>query len=380
MNITTRAAATDKGANSQKVFILGATGNVGKELVRQIVENPDCDSSRHPNPTKIVGLASRKKGYFYLQEGIRNRFAKEFSEGMWEGPKYGGPFGLLKILREETVFVDVTDDKVELPAFHLHVIGHTEHSIVTANKFPPAICTFDQFNKLTNDYKRYGLSATVMGGSGLAQFLRDCPDLNDRITRIEGCVSGSCTAISANMEAGMSFSDSVRKEHRDGNTEPDPREDLRGGDAARKACIIGRLAGWKVSLDNVVVTPFVPLEHLADGSVERFLDDRSLDQGLDAQVRENLKSGKVLRYVMNAVNEEGKAHITVGPQFVGQDSPLGSLKGTDNNVIVWTTIYRRGVPFGPVAGAGNEVTARNIRGDLLRNLAERRAHVDATNH
>ena len=372
MNTTTKVPAADEGATGQNIFILGATGNVGRELVRQIVENPDCDPSRHPNPTRIVGLASRTKGYFYLQEGIRNRFAKEFSEGMWEGPKYEGPFGLLKILREETVFVDVTDDKVELPAFHLHVIGHTEHSIVTANKFPPAACTFDQFNKLTNDYKRYGLSATVLAGSGLAQFLRDCPDLNDQITRIVGCLSGSCTAIPTDMEAGMPFSDSVRKEHKEGNTESDPREDLRGEDAARKACIVGRLAGWKVSLNDVIATPFVSLEHLRDGSVERFLEDRSLDQGLDAQVRENLKSGKVLRYVMNAVNEAGKAHITVGPQFVGQDSPLGSLKGTDNNVIVWTAIYRKGVPFGPVAGAGREVTARNIRGDLLRNLAERR--------
>ena len=42
----------------QDVFIIGATGNVGTELVKQIFEDDDTSTVRHPNPTRIVGVAS----------------------------------------------------------------------------------------------------------------------------------------------------------------------------------------------------------------------------------------------------------------------------------------------------------------------------------
>jgi len=43
----------------QKVFILGATGNVGTKLIEQIIEHDGID--KNANPTDIIGIANSKK-------------------------------------------------------------------------------------------------------------------------------------------------------------------------------------------------------------------------------------------------------------------------------------------------------------------------------
>ncbi|MBI5412156.1 hypothetical protein HZA43_03190 [Candidatus Peregrinibacteria bacterium] len=51
----------------QEVFILGASGKVGRTLLRQIAENDVPELRRHVNPTAVVGLANSKG--FLLQKG-----------------------------------------------------------------------------------------------------------------------------------------------------------------------------------------------------------------------------------------------------------------------------------------------------------------------
>ena len=63
----------------QKVFVVGATGGVAKETIKQMIDRRDNDSSLHVNPTMIVGLASRRSGYIYNQDGISDYIAKRFS-------------------------------------------------------------------------------------------------------------------------------------------------------------------------------------------------------------------------------------------------------------------------------------------------------------
>lgn len=43
----------------QNLFILGSTGQVGRELIKQITES-DLNDKRHLNPTRIVGIANSK--------------------------------------------------------------------------------------------------------------------------------------------------------------------------------------------------------------------------------------------------------------------------------------------------------------------------------
>jgi homoserine dehydrogenase len=65
-------------------------------------------------------------------------------------------------------------------------------------------------------------------------------------------------------------------------------------------------------------------------------------------------------------------NIVVGLQSVPADSPVGRLRGSDNLVVFESDRYadRPLVVSGP--GAGVEVTAMGVLGDLLRIVGERR--------
>jgi len=64
--------------------------------------------------------------------------------------------------------------------------------------------------------------------------------------------------------------------------------------------------------------------------------------------------------------------IEVGPVAVEADSALGMLRGTDNMIVFQSERYdtRPLVVSGP--GAGVDVTAMGVMGDILRIAAERR--------
>ena len=63
--------------------------------------------------------------------------------------------------------------------------------------------------------------------------------------RIEGCVSGTLMYVVSAVSAGKPFSVAVREAVERGYAEPDPRDDLSGRDAARKALILARLLGYR---------------------------------------------------------------------------------------------------------------------------------------
>jgi len=64
--------------------------------------------------------------------------------------------------------------------------------------------------------------------------------------------------------------------------------------------------------------------------------------------------------------------LEVGPALVPAESPLGNLRGTDNMIVFRSERYaqRPLVVTGP--GAGIDVTAMGVLGDVLRIAAERR--------
>jgi len=85
-------------------------------------------------------------------------------------------------------------------------------------------------------------------------------------------------------------------------------------------------------------------------------------------VRDARARGCVLRYLARV--ESGR--IEVGPAEVPADSAVGMLRGTDNMIVFTSERYRTRplVVSGP--GAGVEVTAMGVLGDILRIAAERR--------
>jgi homoserine dehydrogenase len=76
--------------------------------------------------------------------------------------------------------------------------------------------------------------------------------------------------------------------------------------------------------------------------------------------------------VLRFVAEVKPDRITVGPISVPKNSPLGGLQGSDNMIVFKSERYndRPLVVTGP--GAGIDVTAMGVLGDILRIAAERR--------
>ena len=210
----------------------------------------------------------------------------------------------------------------------------------------------------------YLYEATVGAGLPIIQTLRDLRETGDEIHRIEGMLSGTLSYLFNVWDGKESFSNIVRTAKAKGYTEPDPRDDLSGTDFARKLIILGREMGLKLELKDVQLESLVPAALSACGPDE-FLD--RLPQ-FDSEWAERLQAAKrrdrVLRYVGSVDAATGKA--AVGLVELERTHTFANANLTDNVVRFLTRRYNPNplVVQGP--GAGPEVTAGGIFGDLLR--------------
>jgi bifunctional aspartokinase / homoserine dehydrogenase 1 len=160
------------------------------------------------------------------------------------------------------------------------------------------------------------------------------------------------------------FSSIVRAAKAKGFTEPDPRDDLSGTDFARKLIILGREMGLRLELGDVQLESLVP-SALSACPPEEFLE--RLPQ-FDGEMAERLQAARrrdrVLRYVGSVDAASGKA--SVGLVELERTHTFAHTHFTDNVVRFLTRRYNPNplVVQGP--GAGPEVTAGGIFGDLLR--------------
>lgn len=363
----------------QDVYIIGATGKVGAALVSQIIEKGDINPNLHANPTRIVGLASSTRTV-YSPEGISAKHAYEFTGRGYDGAREYSEVGeILDIVsnghsrsQNELVFVDVTAINEPMTKFHLETIKNSPHSIVTANKNPVALSDYCDFQLLTKDAKRYGYSCSVMAGADAVPFLRDLRDLNDRLNSIQGCLSGTLSYISSELEKSRKFSEILKEAFDKGYTEPHPRDDLNGVDVARKMVVLARAAGFCVGMKDASITPFIPQEYLSENDVSRFIGAaKELDSWFEEKMASAGKKGLTPRYVAQMAIEGNTPHIDVSMKYVPKQSPLGSLSGTMNKIVITSEAYPKGYSV-EAQGAGLEVTARNIRRDLLYLLKERK--------
>ncbi|OVE74478.1 hypothetical protein BVX95_02420 [archaeon D22] len=350
---------------AQKIFIIGATGKVGRTLVNQIIDNGDMDK-KHENPTVVVGVASSKE-YLYDAKGLMEEDMKLFASREKSGTPYT-ELRQLADLDDEVVFVDTTAEKFD---FHSYIINKTNHSIVTANKNPLCFCSFDEFKKLTSDFSRYGYRCSVMAGAEAVSFIQDLTDVNDSPLSIRGCFSGTIGFITSELDKGRDFSQIVREAYEKGYTEPHPKDDLNGLDVARKLLILARTAGLDVDLEDIELEPLVDSKYF-DLETEEFLNKISeVDEIYAKKVSKAKDNGSVLRYVAE-IDENKKLKVSL--KEVKESSPLGSLSGTSNKIVVVTTVgYPEGSAYSIQSpGAGLEVTAQNVRRDLLYRLKQRK--------
>lgn len=263
-----------------------------------------------------------------------------------------------------TVLIDATAS-AELPQ---HYEGWLARgiNIITPNKKCNAgpLASYHSLRDTARKHQRYFLYETNVGaGLPIIHTLRDLIETGDTIIKIEGVLSGTLSYIFNSLDGKRTFSEIVREAHSLGFTEPDPREDLSGVDVARKLIILGREMGLEVELDNVQVESMVPPD-LRSATVEEYLNTLGKhDEAIAALLSSARAENKVLRYV-GTIESDGS--MVAGMRSYPNDHPFANLTSSDNVVSFQTKRYNTQPMIVRGPGAGPEVTAAGVFGDLLR--------------
>lgn len=343
------------------VVVLGF-GRVGRALVDQI-----AGSNGQPG-VRVVGLLDRS-GYIFEPRGLSRKrlldLAREKDRGALLSSLGGRRASASEALTfmashavSRPVVVDVTAE--ETGAVLQSALGHG-FDIVLANKKPLA-ASWETYDRLlsasTVTGRQIKYEATVGAGLPIIDTYQKLVETGDRVLRIDGCVSGTLMYIMSAVSAGKPFSVAVREAVELGYAEPDPREDLTGQDAARKALILARLLGYRgaAPAPDDLVPPV-----LKGVTLPKFLERLPMvDNEWAARAARELTKGRVLRYVVTATPRSVSARLVAVPAA----DPIGALQGTRNLVSFTTRRYRTEplVISGP--GAGAEVTAAGILNDI----------------
>jgi aspartokinase/homoserine dehydrogenase 1 len=373
----------DTGEDTARGFdlILLGCGKIGRALARLLQERRAHIIERFGLEARIVAVADRT-GFCVRPAGISHDEMSSILESKAAGKKIAEHEGAIAgadpvaVVRRvlayrlaRPVLVDVSDGEDTGPA--LLEAMRLGCDVVCANKKPLA-GPLERFAALVGGARTAGrllkAEATVGAGLPVVDTLEMLLATGDRLTKAEGCLSGTLGFVMTQLDEGIPFSQAVAEAARLGYTEPDPVADLSGADVGRKAVILGRLSGLAESAEAPAL----------EGLVDPTLGGRPLaslvaalkgyDAPLAARIEKGRRDGRVLRYVARV--EPGRIHV--GPADVSADSPLGMLKGTDNMIVFTSERYasRPLVVSGP--GAGVDVTAMGVLGDILRIAGERR--------
>ena len=265
------------------------------------------------------------------------------------------------------VFVDCTAS-YDLPERYIEIFD-AGMSIATPNKRANSM-TMDFYNKLrekaNEKHVRFLYETNVGAGLPIIDTLQNLFKSGDKLTGFNGIMSGSLSYIFGRLDEGVSFSQAVLEAKEKRYTEPDPRDDLKGTDVARKALIIAREAGMNIELSDIKMNSIFPKDFSLEGTTAEFLERLpSLDSYFTDKISELKKEGKVLR--MGASITDGR--VSVGMLEVAETDPLYGVKGGENAFVFNTARYTP-IPLtirGYGAGAG--VTAAGVFGDILRTVS-----------
>ncbi len=288
-------------------------GRVGRALADQIAAPSNGQAA-----VRVVGLLDRS-GYVFEPRGLSNRrllqLTREKDAGAFLSALGGRAASASEALTlmaghavSRPVIVDVTSDETDdlLRA----AVGHG-FNLVLANKKPLA-GSWASYERLLGSVERAGrlmrYEATVGAGLPIIDTFHKLVETGDRVLRIEGSVSGTLMYVMSAVSAGKPFSQAVREAVNLGYAEPDPRDDLTGRDAARKALILARLLGYRGPAP--VPQDLVP-RSLKKVPAGEFLDRlAAFDDEWAARVSAETARGRVLRYLVTATQRTVSARLS----------------------------------------------------------------------
>jgi bifunctional aspartokinase / homoserine dehydrogenase 1 len=355
-------------APSAKVYLaIFGHGNVGGALIKQIQEQKEYLKQHEQLDIVVFAIANSKK--LILSE---NGFDAEWRQLIANSNLESNVDTVIQFAQKNNFTSLIAIDNTASEAFvtHYKKLIQSGFDLVSSNKKANAqsYVFYDDLRKtLQKNGKTYKYETNVGAGLPLVETLKLLYQTGDKITKIRGVFSGTLSYLFNRFSAeNQSFSQILKDAIAKGYTEPDPREDLNGNDVARKLLILARELGYKNEFEDINIQNLIP-ETLRTGSVSQFLTQLpQFDVDFEKQKQQQAEQN-VLRYVGELdTNSQNQVTLEVKLVSVNKNTPLGSLKGSDALFEIYTTSYGDNPIVIQGAGAGAEVTARGVFGDVLK--------------
>ncbi len=343
-------------------------GGVGSALINQILKSKNDIEKRKGVNLNVFAIANSKQLLL----------SKKGAGTNWEDA--------IKTASKESSIEDVIAFAKAHHLENLIAVDNTASSSFYQNYVPLVEAGFDlvSSNKVANtvshdfykelrvqlkeNNKQYLYETTVGAGLPLIDTIKLLHESGENITRIRGVFSGTLSYLfnSFSIE-NKPFSDIIQETIDKGFTEPDPREDFSGNDVARKLLILARELDLQNEFEDVSVQNLIP-EAYQNISVDEFLKQLDVLDNQYQKIKDDQKEGHVLRYVGDLSGDlsQDKGNLEVKLVSIPEDSTLGHVKGSDAIFEIFTESYGEQPIVIQGAGAGAEVTARGVFGDILR--------------
>jgi aspartokinase/homoserine dehydrogenase 1 len=344
------------------VILLGC-GNVGSVLLQQF-QTQDSSLTADNKALHVRAIANSQK----LLVGNDTIDLSDWETELEQHGRAWNYKDILAIRKQlgllNPTIIDCTSDE-DLARQYVNFLGNG-FNVVAANKKANTanINYYREIRTVAARHQRKFMYETNVGaGLPIIDTLQSLIRSGDKVKSFGGILSGSLSMIFGMLEDGMAFSAAVDKAVQLGFTEPDPRDDLSGMDVARKLLIIAREVGLELELDDIEVDPVIENGFAAGVSRSELIDHlKTLDDSFAQRVAAARADGCVLRYVGRI--ENGRCSVSV--DAVPRTKPLGSIRDGENALVLLSRYYQ---PIPLVLrgyGAGADVTAAGVFGDLLR--------------
>lgn len=354
---------------TKKIHIaLFGIGNVGGTLIDQFLKANQQIAEQQEIQIEFIAISNSQK-ILLTDISKESDWRKTFQESAIN-------YDLENVLHyvslthcDQLIAIDATASS-DFVQYYDRLIRHGFH-IISANKIANTLGYdfYQALRKTLKENKKTFLYETNVGaGLPIIDTIRNLHDSGENITRIRGVFSGSLSYIFnefSHKDAPFShiLQDAVAK----GYTEPDPREDLSGNDVARKLLILARELDLQNEFEDIDIVNLIPVDS-REGSKENFLSNLSVLDEHFQTVKEQQEEGHVLRYVGDLYGDlfQPKGNLKVSLVSIPVSSSLGSLKGSDALIEIFTESYGDQPMVIQGAGAGANVTARGVFGDIMR--------------
>ncbi|MGZ2368229.1 bifunctional aspartate kinase/homoserine dehydrogenase I [Ancylomarina sp. YFZ004] len=351
-------------STSKKInlYIVGV-GNVGSKLLEHIRNQHKHLVEENGIDLIIRAISNSRKMVFAKDENLIHDWKSKLD-------KEGQVADIDKFIKHidnsnlrNSIFVDITASQ-QVSDVYEQILDSTA-SIVACNKIA-ASSDYESYKQLKSSAKKnnvdFRFESNVGAGLPVISTINYLKNTGDQITSIEAVVSGSLNYIINKFIEGYSFDEALKFAMDEGYTEPDPKLDLNGVDVLRKLLILARESGYILEANDVELEAMVPEYCLKsktnDELTERLVEKKAFFENWRKQMNEqNVR----FRYV--ASFKDGKA--SVGLKAVGPEHPFYNIDGKDSIVSLNTLWYKDQPMIIKGAGAGSEVTASGIFGDII---------------